>query len=80
MEKIKKTLLLSGIELRFLIRPASSLVAIVAIIIRDVSSLNFGQDTDYPDFLKDRLCGLVVRVPGYRSSGPGFDSRRYQIF
>jgi hypothetical protein len=26
-----------------------------------------------------RLCGLVVRVPGYRSRGPGFDSRRYQI-
>jgi hypothetical protein len=21
--------------------------------------------------LKDRLCGLVVKVPGYRSSGPG---------
>jgi hypothetical protein len=30
--------------------------------------------------LKDRLCGLVVRVPGYRSRGYGFDSRRYQIF
>jgi hypothetical protein len=26
------------------------------------------------------LCGLVVRVPGYRSWSPGFDSRRYQIF
>jgi hypothetical protein len=28
----------------------------------------------------DRLCSLVVRVPGYRSRGPEFDSRRYQIF
>jgi hypothetical protein len=28
----------------------------------------------------DRLCGLVVRVSGYRSRGSGFDSRRYQIF
>jgi hypothetical protein len=25
----------------------------------------------------DRLCGLVVTVSGYRSSGPGFDSWRY---
>jgi hypothetical protein len=30
--------------------------------------------------LWDRLCGLVVRVPGYRSRGPGFDSRSYKIF
>jgi hypothetical protein len=28
----------------------------------------------------DHLCGLEVRVPGYRSSGSGFDSRHYQIF
>jgi hypothetical protein len=27
----------------------------------------------------DRLCGLV-RVSGYRSRGPGFDSRSYHIF
>ena len=29
---------------------------------------------------QDRLCGLVVRVSGYRHRGLGFDSRRYQIF
>jgi hypothetical protein len=28
----------------------------------------------------DRLCGLVVGVPGYRSRDPGLDSRRYEIF
>jgi hypothetical protein len=28
----------------------------------------------------DRFYGLMVRVPGYRSRDPGFDSRRYQIF
>ena len=30
--------------------------------------------------LIDRLCGLVVRISGYRYRGLGFDSRRYQIF
>jgi hypothetical protein len=30
--------------------------------------------------VSDRLCGLVVRVSGYKSRGPGFDSRPYQIF
>ena len=29
---------------------------------------------------RDRLCGLVVRVSGYRYGGLGFDSRIYQIF
>jgi hypothetical protein len=28
----------------------------------------------------DRLLGLAVRVPRYRSRGSGFDSRRYKIF
>jgi hypothetical protein len=28
----------------------------------------------------DRLCGLMVRVSGYRYRGPRFDSRRFQIF
>jgi hypothetical protein len=30
--------------------------------------------------MMNRLCGLVVTVPGYRSRGPEFDSRKYQIF
>jgi hypothetical protein len=30
--------------------------------------------------IKDCLCDLVVRIPGCRSRGPGFDSSRYQIF
>ena len=32
------------------------------------------------DVKLDRLCGLVVRVSGYRYRGAGFDPRRYQIF
>jgi hypothetical protein len=28
----------------------------------------------------DSLCGLVVRVPGYRAEDPAFDSQRYQFF
>jgi hypothetical protein len=31
-------------------------------------------------YMNDHLCGLVVRVSGYRYRGPGFDFRRYQIF
>jgi hypothetical protein len=29
---------------------------------------------------RDRLCGIVVRVSGYRYRGRGFDSQSYQIF
>jgi hypothetical protein len=31
-------------------------------------------------FLIHRFCGLVVRVPDYRSRGPGSIRGRYQIF
>ena len=42
---------------------------------------NFTNVTIYVIYiLADRLCGLVVRVSGYRYRGLGFDSRRYQIF
>jgi hypothetical protein len=55
---------------------------------------NFGVDefhsraVTYKDFTlgsvskvkQDCLCGLVVRVPSYRSSGPRFDFQHYQIF
>ena len=33
-----------------------------------------------PVQVRDRLCGLGVRVSDYRYRGLGFDSRRYQIF
>jgi hypothetical protein len=33
-----------------------------------------------PDNVLYRLCGLVVRVPGYSSRGPGFDSLSYHTF
>jgi hypothetical protein len=42
----------------------------------DVKSIELAEDS----VQRDRLCGLVVRVPGYRPRGHGFDSRRCQIF
>jgi hypothetical protein len=40
----------------------------------------FGKDKEGRYYSGDRLCGLVVTVPGYRSRGPGLDSLGYQIF
>jgi hypothetical protein len=34
----------------------------------------------WPYTESDRLCGLVIRVSGYRYRGLGFDPGRYQIF
>jgi hypothetical protein len=34
---------------------------------------------DCSQHMSFRLCGLVIRVPGYTSRDPGFDSRRYHI-
>jgi hypothetical protein len=38
------------------------------------------RETDNLENFRNRRDGLVVRVSGYRYRGPGFDSRRYQIF
>jgi hypothetical protein len=32
------------------------------------------------DMACDRLCGIVVKVPGYKSRDHGFDYQRYHIF
>ena len=49
------------------VRPSTSVHIIIIIIIIVIVVI-------------DRLCGLVVRVSGYRYRGLGFDFRRYQIF
>jgi hypothetical protein len=48
------------------------------LISHSLSSESFRKNYVTP--LCDRLYGLVVRVPGYISRGPGFDSRHYEIF
>jgi hypothetical protein len=55
--------------------PDGFLVHLVAIK-RGVLCLHFLSSVP----IGDRLCGLVVRIPRYRSRGPGFDSRHYHIF
>jgi hypothetical protein len=34
----------------------------------------------FREIFRVMYCGLVFRLPGCRPKGPGFDSRRYQIF
>jgi hypothetical protein len=36
-----------------------------------------GQNRSTLSCQQDRLCGLVIRLPGCLPRGPGFDSRRY---
>ena len=48
---------------------------IIIIIIIIISSSSSSSSSS-----SGRLCGLVVRVSGYRYRGLGFDSRRYQSF
>jgi hypothetical protein len=45
---------------------------------RFIGSLAIVTTLSYHNF--EIACGLLVRVSGYRSRGPGFDSRPYQIF
>ena len=48
---------------------------------KNIFSLIIPSPSIYSSFSQpDRLCGLVVRVSGYRYIGLRFDSRRYQIF
>jgi hypothetical protein len=47
---------------------------------REVVCFQLGTNWIFKYYLEtnDRLCGVVVRVPGYRSWGRGFDSRALQ--
>jgi hypothetical protein len=49
---------------------------------QETTSSNLGRVRNIilPLVYSDRLCGLVVRVPGYRSWGPELNFRRWQIF
>jgi hypothetical protein len=48
--------------------------------IKEMSDYLEDEDIEGRMILNDRLCGLVVKVHGYRPTGPGFDFQRYQIF
>ena len=52
------------------------------LFLQEVAHPNLNELLNYKTYnnVGDRLCGLVVRVSGYRYRSLGFDSRRYQIF
>jgi len=49
-------------------------------MIRKNSAAHLKTKLEFMYKILDRLCGLVVRVSGYKYRGPGFDPRRYHIF
>jgi hypothetical protein len=55
-----------------------TLHSITSVLVSDSPSIRMGMGPMSYEY--DHLCGLVVRVPGYRSRGPVFDSWHYQIF
>jgi hypothetical protein len=50
------------------------------LVANECTERKMGREFAYWYAYRDRLCGLVLRLPGYRPRGPGFDSRCYQIF
>jgi hypothetical protein len=52
--------------------------AICAVLSSSPQTASFGAVWSVHPFLKH--INFIIVVPGYRSRGPGFDSRRYQIF
>jgi hypothetical protein len=64
--------------LAILVSENTTLFTYIFSIIYSVLSFPVNRDMQNDVQITDRLCGLVVRVPGYRSRGSEFDSRRCQ--
>jgi hypothetical protein len=60
--------------------PPQTLTVLVTILVSIGSHFLVLYFFFYYDSTEDRLCGLVVRVHGYRSWRPGFDSRAQPDF
>jgi hypothetical protein len=57
---------------------AMNLIPVLRTAIKIPASISFSIRFILEDF-RDRLYGVVVRLPGCRQRGPGFDFRRHQI-